>query len=559
MMKKIYQHTIKLLLGIAMIGFASCEDFLEYSETDTLNEELAFSNIERASQVGLHCYRYLQDNFGSAMRSSGCDESQFVWPTSYIHRYYNGSWSAFSTIDDQWGHYYRGIFACNNFLEKGADKEFDAFRYNEEYEVEYTNFKNLKWEVRALRAYYYFNLVKRYGNVSLVTKVLSKAEANAVTQTGAKELIQWIASECQTCYDNLPESYDEDVYENQVGRINKMFVKALEARALLYGASPLHNDGTYDLNMLRSSGKASLDIINSMESQGISLANINYSDLWNADGDKHAKCPEVIAKIRRGNTNSFERQNFPVSVEGGNTGNCPTQNLVDAYDMQTGFTYDPKNPYANRDQRLNQTVVVNQSQWAYDQTMDIFYGGKDGLPNKGATPTGYYLKKYAMKNTNLNPVGTTSHRMIWVLFRLGEVYLNYAEAASQINGVSGTDGDLTMSAVEALNRVRSRKGLTIDQVSAGLSVDDFTAKYRKERMVELAFEDHRFWDIRRWMIGASSIALKTMKIEKEADGSFTYTKELDNSTRKWDDKFYFYPINQSELNINTNLQQNKGW
>ena len=558
-MKNRYKYKILLLLGVVMFGFTACDDFLEYSETDTQNEELTFSNMDRAAQVAFHCYTYLRDDFGMAMRSSACDESQYVWPVSYIHRYYDGSWSAFSTVDDAWAHYYKGIYACNDFLEKGADKEFEEYMYDEKYEEAFQNYQNLKWEVRVLRAYYHLELVKRYGDIPLVLSILNAEEANNVIQTPAKDVIKWIASECQVSYQHLPDSYMGNVFKGLEGRVNKLFAKALEARALLYGASPLHNGGNYDLAMLRSSGKASLDIINAMESKGVSLTNINYSDLWNSDGNTHAKCPEIIAKIKKGDTNFFERQNFPISVEGGNTGNCPTQNLVDAYDMQTGFAYDPANPYANRDQRLQQTVVVNQSEWAYNETMDIFYGGKDGLPNKGATPTGYYLKKYAMKNTNLNPVGEKRHKMVWILFRLGEVYLNYAEAASQINGVFGTDADLTLSAVDAINKIRSRAGLTIDPIPAGLSLVEFTEKYRKERMVELAFEDHRFWDIRRWMIGPSTVALKTMSIDKAADDSFTYTKQVDNSARKWEDKYYFYPINQKELDINANLKQNQGW
>ncbi len=555
------RNSLYLLLGLFLISLSSCEDFLEYSESSTLNKELAFSNMERATKVGLNSYTFLQDNFGGAMRSSACDESQYVWPSHSIHKYYNGSWSAFTTIDDQWAHYYKGIHACNDFLENGADLTFEEYSTQENFKNDYINFQNLKWEVRALRAYYHFELVKRYGAIPLVTNTLTIDEANSVTQTPAKEVIQWIANECQTCYQYLPGSYDYsgNPFGGQAGRVTKLFVKALESRAMLYGASPLYNGGSYDKELLRSSAKASLTIIEEMEGKGISLAHIAYSDLWNSDGDTHVKCPSVIAKIRKGSTNSFERENFPISVEGGKTGNCPTQNLVDAYDMQSGFTYDPANPYANRDERLAQTVVVNQSVWAYQDTMDISEGGTAGLPNKGATPTGYYLKKFAMANTNLKPSGTTKHKMIWILFRLGEVYLNYAEAASQINGVSGTDGDLYISALDAINKVRARKGLSIDPVSADLSLPEFTSKYRNERMVELAFEDHRFWDIRRWEIGPSSVKIKTMKIEQAEGGNYSYQILEDQSTRVWDNKYYFYPINQKELDANKNLIQNKGW
>ncbi|MFV0483607.1 MAG: RagB/SusD family nutrient uptake outer membrane protein [Bacteroidales bacterium] len=549
-----------ILSGLLLCMLSSCSDFLEYSESSTLNKDLAFSNMERATKVAMNSYTYLQDNFGGAMRASACDESQYVWANSIIHRYYNGSWSPFSTIDDQWGHYYNGIHACNDFLENGADLTFDEYQYSEDFKNAYDNYKMLKWEVRALRAFYHFELVRRYGNIPIVGSTLTPDEANNVKQTPAKEVLQWIAAECQTCYQHLPETYDIAIpYNKQTGRITKLFAKALESRVLLYGSSPLYNDGVYDTEMLRSSAKASLDVIEIMENDGVSLANVSYSDLWNSDGDTHAKCPSIISKILRGNSNGFEQENFPISVEGGKTGNCPTQNLVDAYDMQRGFTYDPTNPYAHRDERLEQTIVVNGSQWAYNNIMDISYGGVDGLPNRGATPTGYYLKKYAMKNTNLSPTGTTTHKKIWILFRLGEMYLNYAEAASRINGASGIDGDLYMSATEAINRVRARKGLSIDPIADGLTLSAFTQKYRKERMVELAFEDHRFWDIRRWMIGSSTATIKTMKIRKSGDSDITYTPEVDNTSRIWNDKFYFYPINQKEIEVNPNLIQNTGW
>ncbi|PCH77825.1 MAG: RagB/SusD family nutrient uptake outer membrane protein [Flavobacteriaceae bacterium] len=558
-MKKI--NYIHLLIGLILVTFTSCQDFMEYNESSTLNKELAFSNMERASKVALYSYTYMQDNFGNAMRSSACDESQYVWPSNAIHNYNNGSWSSFATIDDKWAHYYAGIQACNNFLENGADKTFEDYQYHQDFENAYLNYQNLKWEVRALRAFYHFELVKRYGDIPLINTVLSIDEANSVVQTPAKEVIQWIASECQTSFNKLPDSYDYtgNYFQGQAGRITKLFVKALESRALLYGASPLYNNGTYDTKLLRSSAKASLDVIETMEGNGVNLAFIPYFNLWNSDGNKHAKNPSIIASIRRGSTNKFERENFPISMEGGKTGNCPTQNLVDAYGMQSGFTYDPANPYANRDPRLKETIVVNQSNWAYNNVMDISYGGADGLPNKGATQTGYYLKKFAMKNTNLSPNGTTTHKMIWIQFRLAEMYLNYTEAANQINGVTGTDGDLYLSAIDAINSVRARKNLNIDPISAALSSDDFEEKYRKERMVELAFEDHRFWDIRRWMIGESTNTIKIMSIEKGENNTYLYTPQISVFNRIWDNKFYFYPINQKELDINIELVQNPGW
>jgi len=271
-------------------------------------------------------------------------------------------------------------------------------------------------------------------------------------------------------------------------------------------------------------------------------------------------------------SNSFESQNYPVGIDGGGkTGHCPTQNLVEAFETINGKpvkdtkyssmdpTYDENNPYVNRDPRLAATVAVNNSNWVYNQPVEIWYGGKSGKPVKHATLTGYYLKKYVDGTTSLKAGNTSKRNHVWTYFRYGEVLLNYAEAMVEGYGDINYKNppSLPLSALEAVNIIRKRKEVNMPDFDSGMSTAQFKEKLRNERMVELAFENHRFWDIRRWMIGDETTDIYGVEITKEGYG-FKYKKILVES-RVWDDKMYLYPIPDSERHINSNLGQNPGW
>ena len=144
--------------------------------------------------------------------------------------------------------------------------------------------------------------------------------------------------------------------------------------------------------------------------------------------------------------------------------------------------------------------------------------------------------------------------------RLGEFYLDYAEAAFKYLGsADAVSADLPMSAREAVNVIRNREDVKMPELAEGLSNDEFWKKYENERMVELAFEDHRFYDVRRWKEGNKLATITEMKITKNEDGTFTYKRNVVN--RGWDDKMYFFPISKSELLKHTNpdFKQNPGW
>ena len=168
--------------------------------------------------------------------------------------------------------------------------------------------------------------------------------------------------------------------------------------------------------------------------------------------------------------------------------------------------------------------------------------------------TGYYLNKLMNESVSLNPVNPVDKLHHFPLYRYGEVLLSYAEAMNEWQGPDYTDGEFTLSARQALNQVRTAAKMPDVEES---SKDEFRVKVRNERRIELAFENHRFWDIRRWKIGSIVKDIYGVKIQKD-NGDYTYTK-VKVQNRIWDDKMYFYPIPINETYVNPNLTQNPGW
>lgn len=548
---------IKKVRNIALImifiGLGACEH-LDYDEASYLEKEDIFTEFGRTKNFLTNIYNHLPHDFVSidgAMRSAATDEAVHVWDISNVHRMNNGTWSAIQPLDNVWGSMYSGIRAANLFLEETQGQTFEDQRYNLDYQEMMEQFEVYPFEARFLRAFFYFELVKRYNNIPLITAVLTPEQSLEVEPADFETVIQFIVDECDAIADSLPVDFGSFSSTQETGRATKGAALALKARTLLYAASPLHNPGN-DIARWQAAAESAFEVIGmwhySLES--------NYSNNFN-----NINSSELIFGRRQGASNGFERRNFPVGYEGGNTGTCPTQNLIDAYEMQqSGLpisedpSYDSQNPYQGRDPRLFETVILNMDVWKED-TVEIFRGGKNGPPVPNATKTGYYLRKYVIEQVNLDPTNTTTREHTWVLFRYAEVLLNYAEAMNEVYGPYD-GGELGMSANFAVRLVRERSNMP--PFPEGLSKDDFREKLRNERRVELAFEDHRFWDVRRWRIGESTRNIHGMDIRINDDGSFTYEKVL-LEERVFDERMNLYPIPQSEIDINPELEQNPGW
>ncbi len=558
----------RILFGLACMSLmVSCAD-LDYHEYTTYDKNYVFTDFDRTAGVVTDIYSFLDSDIPTdGSLCSACDESEYAWSWSSVFGYTDGRWSP-SNPYSRWD--FAGIRRANFFLTEYVNADFSELKYDKDYEAEMKRFNRYPYEVRFLRAYFYFNLARAYGDVPLITKVLTEDEANQVTRTPVADVFDFIVKECDAILeaDQLPVRYSDLVGDaangssTDGGRVTKQAVMALKARTLLYWASPLFNKEN-NSGLWRQAAQANKDVIDFCTANGISLG--KYSEIW---GTNNWQAGEMIFVRRVGDMNWPETTNFPVGMENGNSGNCPTQTLIDAYEMQAtglawdepGSGYDQTDPYAGRDPRLAMTIAVNGDKWpdTNPNPLETYQGGRNGLPLAGATPTGYYLKKYLDKTIDISTsTGSGSTRHNWVTYRLGEFYLNYAEAVfNYLGSADATDATFTMSAVDAVNVVRSRSDVNMPGFPTGLSNDEFTEKYRRERMVELAFEGHRFWDVRRWKDGASQRSIIEMQITKNGD---RYTYNRVPKPRYWDDKMYLFPIPDSEIRKNPNLTQNPGW
>ena len=551
------------LFILACVIPASCVD-LDYTEENTRDEEWTYEYFaEGIKNMVFDVYAQVYNNEfadNSAYFLAGAtDEAQYALETGAVNNYVNGGWSAANPYSNTWTKCYTAIADACMYLEKLDQADITEWQYNPNYVNWVQQMELFPYELRFLRAYFYFELFRTYGDVPLVTTTLTNAQANSITRTPADEIVKFIVDEIDAIAPYLPVSYVSEV-NGEVGRATRVAAFALKARTLLYAASPLFNP-TNDKAKWEKAAEACKVVIDHAADWGLKLS--AYGSLW---GHEAFYNPEIIFGIGRGEDNGFEMANYPIGVENGSSGNCPSQSLVDQYEyVDNGQTFGQRypgnidltavDPYEGLDPRFALTIVKNGDEWpsngSQKKAIEIFQGGFNALPKYGATPTGYYLKKYVDGSCVTTADNQTKRRHTWILFRLSELYLDYAEAVFNATG-SANDATYGLTANDAINKLRTRSDIQMPKFTE--DGDAWVARYERERMVELAFENHRFWDVRRWKKGAQYF--KTVQV---ANISAKLQLTRSTVTRQWDEKYNFYPIPQSELRKNPNLTQNQGW
>ena len=542
----------------------SCAD-LDYTEQTTRDEKWTFEYFDNGIKnlvfdIYAQVYTNEFDDNSAYFLAGATDEAQYALETGAVNNYVNGGWSSANPYDRIWTKSYSAIADANMFLEKLDQADISDWQYNPDYSKWVAQLEMFPYEVRFLRAYFYFELFKTYGDVPLVTTTLTNGQANSVQRTSADKIVQFIVDECDAVAPYLPVSYITEV-NSEIGRATRVAAAALKARTLLYAASPLHNPNG-DKTKWAKAAEACKYILDNASTWGLKLN--AYGTLWGHDA--FTNNTELILGLGRGENNTFEKANYPIGVENGSSGNCPTQSLVDQYEYQdNGETFAqryPENidltevdPYEGLDPRFALTVVKNGDEWpsngAQKKVIETFTGGFNAAPKYGATPTSYYLRKYVDGSCVTTADNQTTRRHTWIVFRLAEFYLDYAEAVYNATG-SANDATYGMTANEAINVLRNRADIQMPNFTE--DGEAWVERYERERLVELAFENHRFWDVRRWKKGA-----KYFKEIKVATISPELVLTRSTVTRQWDDKFNLYPIPQSELKKNPNLTQNSGW
>lgn len=545
----------------AVVCLSGC-NYLDFDESEGKTQEEAYSYFDNITRMTSAVYRKVPVDYGvigGALREAATDNAVYTWDNNAVYQIYSDAWSPILLVDDQWSSFYEVIHDANSFLENYTEENLKRFEWDPNYPDNMAKARMYINEVKVLRALYHFELAKRYGDVPLMTRTYSLNEINHIEKTSFDKIIEFVVNEIDAVANKLPE--DQVEFYKEDGRVTKGAALAIKARALLYAASPLFA-GTGDASAKwQAAAKAAYDVI---ALNRYSLPNINDDDLYKKEGGNIVlDSPQLIFEVRSTAKSDFEARNLPIGFEGANGGNTPTQNFVDDFEMADGVTFDWNNPdhVANmyydskgkptRDPRLYLNVICDGMTYMKTK-VEPLEGGKHGLPITGATMTGYYLKKLMNETVSLDPVKPVKKEHHFPTYRYAEILLNYAEAMNEWIGPDATDAEkgCPMTARDALNEVRAAANMkAITDTDAG----EFRKKVRKERRIELAFEDHRFWDIRRWKIG---FVVEQIYGVNKIDGA--YQKKIVQN-RVWKDKMYLYPIPQNEIYVNGNLTQNPGW
>ena len=553
----------------------ACDSILDREVVLSLTEDDVLTLYNNTQSRAVAIYNYLPSGFrcvDGAMMASASDEAEYTLETSSIQMFNVGSWNAKNNPDGgSWWNNFRGIYLVNHFLANSDNLDLEMYRLNpddighEQYQNRLDNIKRWKYEVRFLRAYFYFELIKRYGGVPVITRPVEIGDS--FPRNTLDSCVNFIVKECDDIAWGLPVKYTE---QENLGRATRGAVLALKSRVLLYAASDLFNSpekwasGYANKDLIsvkpidrkerwKRAADAAKNVID-LTDAGYALSN-NYQGVFRSYTDA-----EIILARRDGASNDFEKANYPVGYDLGNSGNTPSLNLLDDYEMLDGTAFDwnnknhAANPYRGRDPRLAFTILSNMTKFN-GRPVECWTGGRDGKGVPRATKTGQYLLKYIDPELNLLEGRTSVHT--WVLIRLAEVYLNYIEA---LNEYQPAHSDIKIY----YNKIRQREGIKMPELPDGLDQDAVRQKIRHERRIELAFEDHRLWDARRWMIAADNekgkgvlnIPLRGLEILNRG-GVPSYTP-IEIEKRNFEPKMYLYPIPQGDLDI-AGWSQNPLW
>ena len=536
------------------------------------------------------------------------------WEKNQYLKVGNGLWSSKQggiNPLDQWTSRRTNIQYVNRFLD-----EMDGFKWTGNAVVNEMFKDQIKGEVYALRALQTFYFLRAHcgyvGGELLGVPCLTHPETAGdnfnVPRSSFKDCIKQIFSDLEEARTYLPYDYanvkDAEIPEkykaigvdyaedynrvfgaNKSGRMSGRIAAALEAQVALFAASPAYSDQsgvTWD-----DAAKKAAELLNTIG--GVSGIDPNGNHWYNnIDEIRSARGGSVPAEIIwRGNvseTNSLETDCYPASLAGKARIN-PTQNLVDAFPMANGYPitdaasgYDPQDPYEGRDPRFDLYIVHDGSDFGPYRSTDKIKNTDlinttvddkdniDGLDaEKGGFPTrtGYYMRKLLNEDCIIQMKGgsgVSAQHKYDARIRYTEIFLAYAEAANEAYGPTSPAPGASYSAYDVIKAIRQRGGIEDDQYLESIKSDQSKMRdlIRNERRIELCFEGHRFWDLRRWKANLNE-PVKAMEI-KTVNGKKTYNVvDVKNEIRNYDDCMYYGPVPETEINKWPALKQNDGW
>ncbi|WP_342648049.1 RagB/SusD family nutrient uptake outer membrane protein [Mucilaginibacter sp. CSA2-8R] len=569
-----------IFLVLLVIFFSSCkkEGFLAQTAVSNLNEDAIFKDSTYATGFLTNIYSNIGFSEKANRFSNGgldvcSDEAEpYDNSNSTTVAFANGSVDANIVASDAYNNCYTSIRAVNKLLQRLPGIPVTAATRN-----------SMKGEAIFLRAWYYSILLKHYGGVPIIKDtVYTFTDVIGAQRNTYSDCVNYISAQCDTASKYLPLIQSGVRY----GRASKAICMALKMRVLLYAASPLFNDPSpgsdtplgiasgdvkplvgytnYDANrwvLAQNAAKAVMDLgtfnlfTDTSKTPGRSFQNLFITGNNNS---------EYIWQVLNQPNSDLENIYDPPSRDG-KGGGFPYQEMVDAFPMANGKVisdptsgYDPNNPYSNRDPRLAYTVNRDQSLLPAKLTfiltpLNIYtVNGKPvGLDAiYSGTKTGYYCNKMLDPKVAPNSLAATPRSI--PLIRYAEVLLSYAEASNEAEGPA--------KAYPVIELIRQRAGLNPYQLPLGLTKEQMRNVIQNERRLELAFEGHRFWDVRRWKLGATQDKFFTgMEVQRTSAGALVAYKRVDVRRHGFKPALYLWPLPQSEVAKSPLTKQNPGY
>lgn len=578
---------VPLIVVYVMAPSCGEHTFLDKPPGNDVTEDSVFNTVRDFEKFlagtymyGLHSYYPYHNTNGSinpnptmCMTAPITDEAEMShdWHTSQV-------WNAGAVVknniigdeDKRFNIRWVAIRRCNIILERMPDTDFTTAQKN--------GFMGEAYFIRALNN---FEMLKRYGGMPIVDKRLRETDNWHIPRASVKDYIDYMVGDC----DKSAELLKGITYTaNDRGRITHAAALALKAKVLLYAASPLFNTaepylptdrpelvcyGNTDKNRWKLAADAAKDALEAAHAQGFDILDTDhpetdYRDMWNTFDNREIILAEKFLN-KTGNWSAPWTLIVPKGFDMNTWGNavCVPHNFIRKYEKMDGTPqtwnepgvrgHDLMEKYAQLDPRFRQTVSYNGSKW--NGTFTAYYYQGASTPAADVNITGALMHKlipYELASSG----GQYQMHSNGILFRVAELYLNYAEAMNEFGGP-------TAEVYDAIHVIRDRAGMP--DLPEGLSQSEMRERIKNERAVELCFEDHRLWDIRRWMDaekeGVMQGAFYKVTIWKNSGDGLDQQCDYEISkyeTRTFHRKMYLHPIQESEVNKGY-LTQNPGW
>lgn len=596
-----------ILYLTVLLTMCSCQDMFEPADENNRQEDAMYEESKYAA--GLLMYGYSRLPYSTSTETDvATDDAVTNNTSSNFLNMATGTWSSKNDPMSKWDSCKDGIQYVNKFL-----TIVDKVKWAPSAASKQQMFiDRQKGEAYGLRALFYYNLLQAHGGyadddilygVPLLTEPEDGSSDFNQPRALFSDCVKLCFADCDSAMKYLPMDYI-DVTSGEIpakykalgaettgynlvfgtrsrGLMSGKIAEAIKAQVALLAASPAFRDQS-DV----TSAEAAVLCANVLKRIGGLEGFDETGNIWYKNKTKlepsASEMPEILWRADRSKNASQERDNFPPTLFGLGRVN-PSQNLVDAFPMRNGRPisdpksgYDPKNPYANRDLRLDDNILYNGMTFRKTVIITGTYPNEknefDDNINYGktSTRTGYYLKKLLRDDVSPYQSSLIEQQHIYPRIRYTEIFLAYAEAANDAWGPKADPTGVGFTAYDVIKAIRGRAGLGTDEYGLPLPDGDayleecasdqakMTNLIRNERRIELCFENKRFWDLRRWKMPLDE-TVKGVMIDRNDEGELSYTI-IDVEERKYDNSYQWYgPIPYEEVLNWSNLKQNKGW